>query len=104
MRPSPPQCSGQPMWNCQCSGPMNTGASTQALVIVAGPVGLTTALALRACGVEVIIVGPAYDPAKADWRTTALLPGSIELLKNLRIWAACERHAAPLEGVRLVDD
>src|SRR5262249_59872441 len=41
---------------------------------------------------------------EADRRTTALLPGSVELLKNLSAWAACERHAAPLEGVRLVDD
>ncbi|HSR79760.1 MAG TPA: UbiH/UbiF family hydroxylase [Hyphomicrobiaceae bacterium] len=82
------------------------GLTTQAVVIGAGPTGLTAALALCAGGVEVAITAPPYDRAlsAADRRTTALLPGSIELLKNLGVWAACERHAAPLEGVRLVDD
>jgi len=82
------------------------GLTTQAVVIGAGPTGLTAALALCAGGVEVAITAPPYDRAlsEADRRTTALLPGSVELLKNLGVWAACERHAAPLEGVRLVDD
>ena len=82
------------------------GLTTQAVVIGAGPTGLTAALALCACGVEVALTAPPYDRAlvEADRRTTALLPGSIELLKNLGVWEACERHAAPLEGVRLVDD
>ena len=82
------------------------GLTTQAVVIGAGPTGLTAALALCACGVEVALTAPPYDRAlvEADRRTTALLPGSIELLRNLDVWAACERHAAPLEGVRLVDD
>jgi len=85
---------------------MDFAPTTQAVVIGAGPTGLTAALALSACGVEVAIAAPLYDRAasEADRRTTALLPGSIELLKNLGVWAACERHAAPLEGVRLVDD
>jgi len=82
------------------------GLTPQAVVIGAGPTGLTAALALCASGVEVAIAAPPYDRVaiEADRRTTALLPGSIELLKNLGVWAACERHAAPLEGVRLVDD
>jgi 2-octaprenyl-6-methoxyphenol hydroxylase len=85
---------------------MDFGLTTRAVVIGAGPTGLTAALALCACGVEVAITAPAYDRTRieADRRTTALLPGSIELLKNLDVWAACERHAAPLEGVRVVDD
>jgi 2-octaprenyl-6-methoxyphenol hydroxylase len=85
---------------------MEFAPTTQAVVIGAGPTGLTAALALCACGVEVTITAPLYHRAAIDTdrRTTALLPGSVELLKNLGVWAACERHAAPLEGVRLVDD
>src|SRR5262245_16947333 len=82
------------------------GPTTQAVVIGAGPTGLTAALALSACGAHVAITAPPFDRAliEADRRTTALLPGSVELLRNLGVWAACERQAAPLEGVRLVDD
>ena len=42
--------------------------------------------------------------AEADRRTTALLPSSIELLKNLGIWQGCEDQSAALEGVRIIDD
>src|SRR5262245_14113788 len=82
------------------------GLTTQAVVIGAGPTGLTAALALCASGVDVAIAAPPYDAARteADRRTTALLPGSIELLKNLGVWAACAEHGAPLAGVRIVDD
>ena len=79
---------------------------TQAVVIGAGPAGLTAALALNACGAEVAIAAPAFDAARADAdrRTTALLPGSIELLKNLGVWEHVREHSALLEGVRIVDD
>jgi 2-octaprenyl-6-methoxyphenol hydroxylase len=79
---------------------------TEAVVIGAGPTGLAAALALAALGADVAIAAPAYDPARAeaDQRTTALLPGSIELLKNLGVWGICAGQSAPLEGVRIVDD
>jgi 2-octaprenyl-6-methoxyphenol hydroxylase len=85
---------------------MGDGPETQAAVIGAGPAGLTAALALNACGVEVAIAAPAFDTAHADAdrRTTALLPGSIELLKNLGVWEHVREHSALLEGVRIVDD
>ena len=75
-------------------------------MIGAGPTGLTAALALSASGVEVAIAAPPYDAARlaTDRRTTALLPGSIELLKNLGVWETCHQHGAPLAGVRIVDD
>jgi 2-octaprenyl-6-methoxyphenol hydroxylase len=79
---------------------------TEAVVVGAGPAGLAAALALAALGAEVVVAAPAYDPARAeaDRRTTALLPDSIELLKNLGVWAICAGQSAPLEGVRIVDD
>jgi 2-octaprenyl-6-methoxyphenol hydroxylase len=85
---------------------MRSELTTQAIVIGAGPAGLTAALALCASGAEVAVAARAYDPtrAEADRRTTALLPGSIELLKNLGVWDLCLAQSAALEGVRIVDD
>jgi len=79
---------------------------TEVAVVGAGPVGLTTALALAALGADVVIAAPPHDPARAeaDRRTTALLLGSVEMLKNLGVWQQCGRLSAPLEGVRIVDD
>jgi len=80
--------------------------AVEAVVIGAGPAGLTAALALSALGTEAAISAlhdtPAHDAA--DRRTTALLPGSIELLKNLSVWGSCASAGAPLEGVRIIDD
>jgi len=85
---------------------MDSDLVTQAAVIGAGPAGLTAALALRISGADVAIAAPTYDRARAeaDRRTTALLPGSIELLKNLGVWEHCSQQSAALEGVRIVDD
>ena len=85
---------------------MDSGWVTAATVIGGGPAGLTAALALCASGTDAVIAAPAYDPtrAEADRRTTALLPGSVELLKNLGVWEHCREQSAALEGVRIVDD
>jgi 2-octaprenyl-6-methoxyphenol hydroxylase len=85
---------------------MSSELVTQAIVIGAGPAGLTAALSLSASGVETAVAARPHDPARAaaDRRTTTLLPGSIELLRNLGVWALCSEQSAPLEGVRIVDD
>ena len=81
---------------------MASSLVTEVVVVGAGPAGLTAALALCTVGTEVVIAAPAYDSARAeaDRRTTALLPSSIELLKNLGVWQGCENRSAALEGVR----
>jgi len=85
---------------------MASSLVTEVVVVGAGPAGLTAALALCTVGTEVVIAAPAYNPARAeaDRRTTALLPSSIELLKNLGVWQGCEHRSAALEGVRIIDD
>jgi 2-octaprenyl-6-methoxyphenol hydroxylase len=67
---------------------------------------MAAALALATSGLQVALIGPAYDPGHAaqDRRTTAFLPTSLEMLKNLGVWRLCAGHAAALEGVRIVDD
>ena len=75
-------------------------------VIGAGPAGLTAALALASTGCRTVIAGPPFnpDPKRPDTRTTALLRGSVQLLKNIGIWDLAREHAAPLEIIRILDD
>src|SRR5262249_33741552 len=52
-------------------------------VVGGGPAGLTAALALAKTGADIVLFAP---PAPADRRTTALLDGSVALLKDLGVW------------------
>jgi 2-octaprenyl-6-methoxyphenol hydroxylase len=72
-------------------------------IIGAGPAGLVAALALARVGADVVIAAP-FDAAVADRRTTAVLGGGLELLKNLGVWAPCKAASAPLRSIRIVDD
>lgn len=77
---------------------------TDAAVIGAGPAGLAAALALASAGMRVVSAGRDFEANPRDTRTTALLQASVRLLENLGVWAQCRHHAAPLEGIRLLDD
>jgi 2-octaprenyl-6-methoxyphenol hydroxylase len=61
---------------------------------------------MTAMGSKAAVVAPAYEPkqAQADRRTVALLPSSVNMLKNIGVWEGCASRSAPLEGVRIVDD
>jgi 2-octaprenyl-6-methoxyphenol hydroxylase len=74
----------------------------QAVVVGAGPAGLTAAIALAVAGIETALV--AKRPERPDNRTSALLAGSVAALDVLGAWDACRTHAAPLRTIRLVDD
>jgi 2-octaprenyl-6-methoxyphenol hydroxylase len=76
--------------------------SFEAVVVGGGPIGLTTAIALASCGLSTALVSKRQ--ATPDYRTTALLHGSVAALAALGIWDACIRHAAPLRVIRVVDD
>src|SRR5581483_5246285 len=78
-----------------------TQKSTEALVIGAGPVGLTAAIALASAGIDTTLVARA---APADNRTTALLGGSVTALDTLGVWRYAHEQAAPLRTLRIVDD
>ena len=88
---------------------MNNASTDETFDVVvagAGPAGLVTALALASHGVSVTLAAPPISDAgsRSDTRTTALFGGSIELLGHLGVWAELEATAAPLVGLRLVDD
>jgi 2-octaprenyl-6-methoxyphenol hydroxylase len=78
------------------------GSTAQAVVVGAGPAGLTAAIALAIGGIETVLV--AKRPERADNRTSALLAGSVAALDVLGVWDACRAHAAPLRTIRLIDD
>jgi len=70
-------------------------------VVGGGPAGLVCAIALKAAGVETLLIAPTAEP---DHRTTALLAGSVTALETLGVWVACRPHAAPLSAIRIIDD
>lgn len=77
-----------------------------AIVVGTGPVGLAAALALAKAGATVALIGPnnALTGTFADQRTTALFGASIDVLKHLGVWPGLCAGAAPLTGLRLIDD
>jgi 2-octaprenyl-6-methoxyphenol hydroxylase len=76
------------------------------LIAGAGPIGLALALALRQHRIPYCLCGtlPQDRPNSPDLRTAALFSGSIRLLDRLGVWPALRERAAPLAGIRIVDD
>ncbi|PIP00981.1 UbiH/UbiF family hydroxylase [Pleomorphomonas carboxyditropha] len=70
-------------------------------VVGGGPAGLAAAIALADAGARVALVAPR--PGVDDWRTTALLGGSVDFLERHGVWAGLSAVAAPLKRMRLVD-
>jgi 2-octaprenyl-6-methoxyphenol hydroxylase len=84
----------------------STHRDPTALVIGGGPAGLAAALALAAGGVAVTLASGPHRPGghDRDRRTAALFAGSVELLRNLGVWADVRDQCAPLTAIRLIDD
>ncbi len=74
------------------------------IVVGLGPAGLVTALALAREGFRTLAIGHTPTNGRRDLRTTALFAGSVSLLRSLKVWPALASGAAPLTGLRLVDD
>lgn len=70
-------------------------------VVGGGPAGLAAAIALSEVGARVALVAPAA-PA-TDWRTTALLGGSVDFFIRHGLWTGLGEAAAPLRRMRLID-
>ncbi|MGB7097316.1 MAG: UbiH/UbiF family hydroxylase [Xanthobacteraceae bacterium] len=74
--------------------------TAEVAVIGGGPAGLVSAIALKAAGVDAVLIAPYPDD---DHRTTALLASSVTALATLGCWEACRPHAAPLVTLRIID-
>lgn len=70
-------------------------------VVGGGPAGLDAAVALADAGARVALIAPR--PSVDDWRTTALLGGSVDFLERHGIWSGLRAVAAPLRHMRLID-
>jgi 2-octaprenyl-6-methoxyphenol hydroxylase len=79
-------------------------AQTDVIVIGTGPAGLAAAGALALGGLEVAVVGKPPAPGVADQRTAALFNSSVELLRAIGAWDMLAPLAAPLNGIRIIDD
>ncbi len=75
--------------------------TSDVIVVGAGAVGLTAAIALARTGRTVALVGPAGGTRPG--RTVALLQSSVDLLRRLHIWPLIESQAEPLRAMRIVD-
>ncbi len=72
-------------------------------VVGGGVTGMAAALALARGGAEVALVVRGGG-APADFRTAALFPASVQLLRHLGIWERISAQAAPLAAIRIIDD
>jgi 2-octaprenyl-6-methoxyphenol hydroxylase len=79
---------------------MARSLTVEVAVVGGGPAGLTAAIALAGAGIDTALI--ALKPP-ADYRTSALLAGSVAALETLGVWEACAAHAAPLRILRIVD-
>jgi 2-octaprenyl-6-methoxyphenol hydroxylase len=91
-----------PAGNVNCPDMSNASAPFEVVVIGGGPAGLAAAIALAQAGANTALV--ARRTPYADNRTTALLGGSVDFLRQLDVWSRCEDKAAALQAMRLVDD
>ena len=66
-----------------------------------GPSGRIAALTLAQQGLSCIVIAP--KASRADGRTTALWQKSVDLLRDIGIWADIEGNAAPLKRMRMID-
>ena len=78
------------------------GRDSDVLIAGAGLAGLTAAFGLAQAGFDVVCCGAAERTGRG--RTVALLDQSVAFLKSLGLWADLEPQAAPLRGLRLIDD
>ena len=78
------------------------GRGADVLIAGAGLAGLTAAFGLAQAGFDVVCCG--VDERTGRGRTVALLDQSVAFLKSLGLWAGLRLEAAPLRGLRLIDD
>jgi len=71
-------------------------------VVGGGPAGLVAAILLAQSGASVVCFAP--EPRHIDHRTSALMQGSVQILKALNVWDELKPKTAALRIMRLIDD
>jgi 2-octaprenyl-6-methoxyphenol hydroxylase len=84
------------------NGDHPAGRGADVLIAGAGLAGLTAALGFARAGFGVVCCAAAERTGRG--RTVALLDQSVAFLKSLGLWTGLESQAAPLRGLRLIDD
>lgn len=78
------------------------------LIVGGGAPGLTLAALLAPLGLTVAVVDPAPFPGMADTkqdaRTSALMQGSVRVIRAAGAWDLCAAHGADLRTLRIVDE
>lgn len=79
------------------------------LVSGAGLAGITLAILLDKAGFNVVLIDPAAPNATLKGiepgnHTSALMEGSLDVLKDTGAWELCAPYSAPLEVLRIIDD
>lgn len=80
----------------------NVSTHCDVAVVGGGPAGLAAAVALAQSATNTALI--ARRSPYTDNRTTALLSGSVDFLRDLNVWEGCQDKAAALRAMRLVDD
>lgn len=77
------------------------------LISGGGIPGLTLSALLSGFGLNVIVIDPhPPEPSRTqhpDGRTSALMAGSINVLKSAGLWDHCQHLGAPLETLRIIE-
>jgi 2-octaprenyl-6-methoxyphenol hydroxylase len=82
--------------------PIDVAETCDVCVVGAGLAGLAAAVGFARAGRRVVSAGASERLGQG--RTVALLGPSIDFLDQLAVWTAVERRAAPMRGLRIVDD
>jgi 2-octaprenyl-6-methoxyphenol hydroxylase len=82
--------------------PIDAAESCDVFVVGAGLAGLAAAVGFSRAGRRVVCAGATERLSQG--RTVALLGASVDFLDELGAWAAVAPRAAPMRGLRIVDD
>jgi 2-octaprenyl-6-methoxyphenol hydroxylase len=82
--------------------PIDAAETCDVFVVGAGLAGLAAAVGFSRAGRRVVCAGAAERLSQG--RTVALLGASVDFLDELGAWAAVAPRAAPMRGLRIVDD